>query len=159
LAQQFSFSASEIEHNMPGQEGPQCPQLLLNYGGEALEPEAHTALWWWLLHDDHAYSSKTTCTPDFFNAAGCACEVEGQQVVPPATSTATAAAAATNSRTALWTCDWPDGMSPAAAQAANFRMNVRIAAGVVTPWVFVFLAWRVYRSVGLQELHNTAMLQ
>jgi hypothetical protein len=142
LAWQFSFSATETEHNMPGQQMLQCPVLLLN--SEHAHADAHFALWWWLLHDGHASGSPISCTPDFFNGAGCTCEVEGQQLVPPGTL-APAGTVTSASHATKWTCDWPNGMSPAAAEAANVRMNVRIAAGVITPWVCVFLVWQLYR--------------
>jgi hypothetical protein len=145
LVQQFSLSPTAVEHNMPGQERLHCPQLLLHNGSSPLQSDAHTALWWWLLHDHHASGSSVTCTPDFFNGVGCTCEMEGQQLVPPPSSNAAAAAGDSHSRDAVWTCDYPNGMSPAAAEAANLRMNVNIAAAVIAPWAFVFLVWRLYR--------------
>jgi hypothetical protein len=130
---------------MPGQERLQCPQLLLHNGSKPLPSDAHSALWWWLLHGHDASASSVTCTPNFFNGVGCTCEVQGQHLVPPAISAAAAAGSSSYSRDAVWTCDYPDGMSPAAADAANLRMNVRISAAVISPWAFVFLGWLAYR--------------
>lgn len=111
LPSQFMFALEESTCTMPGQEGLQCPKLLLassrssdpsnqppgvqstDRGQQSQGP----ALWWWLLNSEGSSpgDSRVVASPSFFRAAGCTCEAQGQLLVPP--STCTAAQSSSNS--------------------------------------------------------------